>query len=1287
VRAVSSSSTLGGRFVLEQLMSRGGMGTVHRALDTATGKLVAVKVLELPTHELLERFLREAKVLSSISHPAVVRYVAHGLDGASPWLAMEWLEGEDLEKRLERGPLEVSRALGLAERLADALAETHRMGVVHRDVKPSNVFLLRGDEREPRLIDFGIAHVAATRRLTSDGHFIGTAGYMSPEQITTPERVDARADVFALGGVLYEALTGTPAFGGASAVAVLAKVLANEPALPSSLVASVPASVDGLVRAMLEKNRDKRIGSMQEVGATLRAIGEGIAPASVSGRVTRKEQRLVSVVLASWPESDLRRGSLSLDEVAELGARVYVLDARSRLLVLDSGRPADEEAALAAECALRIQSGEPAARIAVATGLAEQGSVVGPVIDECAQLLATVEDGAVIVGDAAATLLRARYHLAPSSGGFLLGSPLRPSARPSTGQRLVGREREQRFLEAELAFAFEESAARALVVTGEAGSGKSALVESVLARPIAMGARTLVARAQVLGAGSALGLARRLVRHAAGAREGDGPDAVRESLLRAVGELFTPQERPRAVDFLLELVVGEVVRDAGPEVIAGRAEPRILAEWLRRTFVAWLTAEARRGPTLVVIEDAHWSDPASFVWLGEVLRACRALPLVVLATTRPEGNDILPLRTELDPQELRLGPLGRRASAALVRAVGGDSIPDEAVEQMLDVSAGHVFFLEELARQYAAGIEAGTSPTLKALLHARVMRRDHDERRVLRAASVFGRAFEVDGVVALLGDQPREGLAEKLQILATSDLVTGGPDEWSFRHDLLRDACYELLVPRERASAHASAARWLLSRGGAEPLCIADHFERGELLAEAGEQLVQAAARARAGGSLPEALALLDRASGLLGESRAGHIQASRAAMHAMRRDWEAARVASSEALQRVVFGSTDWFTAASVQLAAGLAVRDLGAIARIALALRAMPEAPERTGPYGYSIFTVVAGLGLAGQRELALEIFGKVEPQLELPQRDAAFLAWAGLAASYVELYFRDSPGPSLARAGSTMTVADRLGDVAIQSMVAFSMAQALLALGAYEAALPHARRAEELAVPYMQSWAHQAVVRARVGAGDLSAALVDVDRALSGDQPQVLSRLAVVRARVHLERGEPDLAATLAREVLAEGAPFDASAAEGVLAAVSLAAGDVSAGLERAQSGLRFADASGGLPLTRSWLMSLELDALASRSDLAPHREATLRAGRRVRRVARAVRSPELAEVWLRQPEHVRIFDHARAAGLDDDALNRDEAGESPPHSDPPVWVEDESTVDASGFERSGESAEGS
>jgi tetratricopeptide (TPR) repeat protein len=1252
------------------------MGSIHRAVDSATGQLVAVKVLELPTPELVERFLREARVLAAIVHPAVVRYVAHGVDGTSPWIAMEWLEGEDLALRLERGPLEVARALGLAETIADALAEAHRLGVVHRDVKPSNVFLCRGDDREPRLIDFGIAHVAATRRLTSDGHFIGTAGYMSPEQISTPERVDGRADVFSLGCVLHEALTGTPAFGGASAVAVLAKVLADEPVPPSSLVAGVPPSVDALVRAMLRKDAAQRLTSMKEVAAALRAIREGVAPVSVHGRVTRKEQRLVSVVLAQLAERTEYGWANAFEKVSELGARVYALDGRARLLVLDAGRSPDEEAALAAECALRIREGAPSARLAVATGLAEEGTVVGPVIDECARLLTTSAEGKIRVADAAATLLRSRYHVEASSDGLALGPPRRPSAAPGARAHLFGREREQRFLEAELAFAFEEPAGRALVVTGEAGSGKSALLESVLRQPVAREARTLYARAEVLGAGSALGVARRLVRSAAGVREGDGAALVGERLAATVGERFAPEERPRAVGFLLELVVGDALADAGPDVIAGRAEPRILAEGLRRTFVSWLASEARRGPVLVVVEDAHWSDAASLVWLGEVLRACRALPLVVLTTTRPEAYDSLPLRSELDPQELRLGPLGRRAGAALVRSICGEAIPDAEVEQMVDVSAGHVFFLEELARQRAAGVEPESSPSLRALLHARVRRRDVVDRRVLRAASVFGRTFELDGVAALLGDQPREVVAARLRDLASGDLVTGGPDEWTFRQDLLRDACYELLVPSERVTAHAGAARWLLARGGAEPLCVADHLERAERFVEAGEQLLQAAARARAGGSLAEALALLSRAGTLLGPSDAGRIHTPRAILHAMRRDWEAARDASSEALARVAPESMEWFGAAGVQLAAGLAVRDLGAVARVAIALRAMPEQPVQTAPFGYSVFAVVAGLGLGGQREVALEIFGKVEGSLALPQRDSAFAAWIGLTASYVDLYFRDAPGRSVSWALSATALADRLADVVMMGLASFSTAQALLACGDFEAALPHALRAEELAtyVPYMQSWAHQAVVRARVGAGDLAAAMVDVDHALGGDQPQLRSRYAIVRARAHLDRGEFGVAAELAQGVLSQGAPLDGSTAEGVLAEVALASGDLATCLEHARSGLRIADTVGCLPLTRSWLTSLELDALAREPDVST----TLRAARRVMRLRAELPTRELADLWLSQPEHARILHHARVAGLSDEALiDADERALG--RAAPRVWVDDESTVDAAGFAR--------
>jgi eukaryotic-like serine/threonine-protein kinase len=176
------------RFEIERRAGAGGMGAVYRALDRETGKPVALKIVNIPIQQLIERFSREAQVLADIDHPGVVRYVAHGArPGGEPYLAMEWLEGETLGERLGRAGLTVGETLALAKRLADALGALHGRGFIHRDLKPGNVFLVAGSIEDAKLFDFGIARRSdGVADLTQTGVMIGTPGYMAPEQARGP---------------------------------------------------------------------------------------------------------------------------------------------------------------------------------------------------------------------------------------------------------------------------------------------------------------------------------------------------------------------------------------------------------------------------------------------------------------------------------------------------------------------------------------------------------------------------------------------------------------------------------------------------------------------------------------------------------------------------------------------------------------------------------------------------------------------------------------------------------------------------------------------------------------------------------------------------------------------------------------------------------------------------------------------------------------------------------------------------------------------------------------------
>jgi Tol biopolymer transport system component len=261
----------------------GGMGTVYRARDTRLARDVALKLLpstDSSDVRLRERLAREARAISALSHPNICRLFDIGSVDEVDYLVMELLDGESLAERLARGPLPLSEALRIASEIALALDAAHRAGIVHRDLKPGNVMLTRNGAR---LLDFGLAKTfegtgnsdapTAQAPLTMDGAIVGTLRYSAPEQLEG-RMVDARTDVFAFGLVLYEMLTGRPAFAAPSRTTMITAILTAEPAPIRSLNPEVPAAIERIVRRCLRKNPEERWQSMQTVAEALRWAGE-----------------------------------------------------------------------------------------------------------------------------------------------------------------------------------------------------------------------------------------------------------------------------------------------------------------------------------------------------------------------------------------------------------------------------------------------------------------------------------------------------------------------------------------------------------------------------------------------------------------------------------------------------------------------------------------------------------------------------------------------------------------------------------------------------------------------------------------------------------------------------------------------------------------------------------------------------------------------------------------------------------------------------------------------------
>ena len=296
----SGPGLLAGRFELGDAIGRGGSAVVHRARDRQTGETVAVKLVD-PDALGRERFAREASALRALTAPGIVRYVAHGADRDRLYLVEEWLPGHSLRAQLAGDGVTAGEAVRVARDAAAALAAAHAAGIVHRDIKPEHLWLTRapgapapGDRDalgRVTLIDFGIARGVRDPRVTATGAAVGTPGYMAPEQACGERAIDPRTDVFALGAVLFEALTGTAAFVGRSDSAVRAKVLVARPPALAPRCPEAPPALVALVDAMLAKQPADRPRDAAAVVDALAAIALAAGPrrrvATVESPATR----------------------------------------------------------------------------------------------------------------------------------------------------------------------------------------------------------------------------------------------------------------------------------------------------------------------------------------------------------------------------------------------------------------------------------------------------------------------------------------------------------------------------------------------------------------------------------------------------------------------------------------------------------------------------------------------------------------------------------------------------------------------------------------------------------------------------------------------------------------------------------------------------------------------------------------------------------------------------------------------------------------------------------------
>jgi len=1278
------------------------MGSVFRARDTSDGQPVALKLMQATTDATgARRFMREAELLAELRHPGIVAHVAHGLtDDRSPFLAMEWLEGEDLAQRLERQPLSLTETLLLLRRTAEALAVAHGRSIIHRDLKPSNLFLRQGRVEDVVVLDFGLARrLVRSQVLTGKATLLGTPQYMAPEQASSQSDLTPAADIFSLGCVLYECLTGQPAFSAPHLVAVLAKILFAEPPPLHTLRHELPSSLQRLVDRMLAKEPQQRLPDAMGVLEALARLEDTGAPRQDTRPegVAGAEQQLVSVLLVVpprelpaaplWgqppgvesPQVPLRPEVLEhlRTTFSSHGARLATLADGSLLVTLLPERgAATDQAALAARCALSIRERWPEAAIILATGrgLLGQQQPVGEVMDRAGLLLRQLEpmpssSTRLLLDEVTAGLLGPGFELARAgSGAYLLqGERLEADeSRMLLGRPTpcVGRERELSLLELALSGCVEDATSRALLVTAPAGVGKSRLRHEFLRRVEKKGqqVQVLLGRGDPMRTGSAYGLIGQAVRRLCTIQDVESMEANREKLRQRVGRGLPEGEAQALVEFLGELCGIPFPDEDSPRLRAARLDPKQLSSQVGRAFAAFLRAESARCPVLLVLEDLHWGDARSVQLVDEALRALPECPLLVLALARPEVKELFPHLWGHHLQELVLRGLSQKASAQLAREVLGTKGSESVIERVVEQAAGNALFLEELIRMAADGQGETPPATILAMLQGRIQRMESGTRQVLLAASFFGRTFWAGGVKSLLGqERPGETLEERLRQLVESEVVLQqsessfpSEEEYRFRHALVRDAAYSLVPESHRPAGHRQVGAWLEQLGELDPLVLAEHYQLGLERERAIPFYVRAAEQLFERDDWQAALRCVEqgRACGAGGAMRT-RLRAIQALLAVWGDDnFLQAYDLGIAVLPELKPGSRAWCMLAGTIFLSGMNSGRAEESRRIAqLLLQTTPE-PDALPAYIEALGYTSISFALVGMQQEAAAYFSRMmETHASVTGRDTFERAWLSLAQDRLGYFFGDNLWQTLAHAEEGARLFREMGTrPGLQIVLQVHAGELLAMMGRMADAVETLRGALNVAQQTGKVFftllvkTHLALTMAWSPEGTQQEEARAVALELLQEAPHAMREgmSCIVLAKVATARGEPHEAEAQARracEAMAFCPPYRLLA-RGVLSASLLAQGRLPEAREEAARGVQELEqmGGGGFVSVKSYL------ALAEACFASAEAEAGESALRRALQCVHT-RAEDLPDLALRDrllhqvPEHARVLELAR------------------------------------------------
>jgi serine/threonine protein kinase/tetratricopeptide (TPR) repeat protein len=908
----SAAKLEGQRLSQYEIMERlgvGGMGIVYKARDTRLDRIVAIKVLSdhlLADTDAGERFLVEARAAAALDHPNICAIHEVGeTDDHRYYIAMQYYEGETLRQRIDGGSLQLSDALDIGAQICRGLDNAASREIVHRDIKPANIIVT--EEGVAKILDFGLAKYAGTA-ITQTGARIGTVAYMSPEQ-TRGDKVDERTDIWSLGVVLYEMLSGTRPFRGGSDQAVVASILDNKPESLSRLVPSIPINVVSIVERAMHKDPGRRYTSaaalLNDLERLLNDPSYQVSLDSTPSLPAEGERRHVTVIACTIEgfdslfeienpdeiEATLARFLNDFSEnafVALFGVPITHEDDRLRavraaLEIRDDGAKAVN---LPAGVSLRFAAGSELVAVRATESGERRYRIGGTVVRDSNRLASLAAPGEILLPPDFARIVepfvvteeRAPLNLSPSEPAM---SPVAVLAESDHDSRLeasargtltefVGRDHERAVLSQALQDT-ETGFGRFVTVVGDIGVGKSRLLYEFWKSLQEKNIRSTVGRCRERGTLTPLLPFVASMRDMLGLSSDPSENKADEVVARTE-ELATELEE--YLPAILHVLSIDSNKYALPDYLEGEDLQAALAEAVISVF----TQGAAGRPLVMFLEDWHWADESSREVLLLLRQMVAANPLLVIVTSRPGSAADSPVPT--GDVHLELSPLGDAPAAELMRAaLNGARISAELSQQIRDKTGGNPFFIEELCKtllesgtlvikdgeaQLASNFERLLIPdTVEAVLKSRLERLDPEAREVLRCAAVIGKQFGLNLLKKVVPSSSRiEGSLESLQAAGLIQKTGLGKEPtYRFKHALTQDVTYDSLLERQRKERHAlvGAAIEDLYGTSAEDHAarLAVHFAVAEDWDRAINYGLNAAQKAESLGQLPESVELL----------------------------------------------------------------------------------------------------------------------------------------------------------------------------------------------------------------------------------------------------------------------------------------------------------------------------------------------------------------------------------------------------------------------------------------------